>query len=511
MEHEENCPWNQSRPLINTSIQRPCESRKCAVWKDLKSWFGYVGSGLSKLAFEEVFRDVAHGGSGLYERMAVEGGDMLREASRAFAAKKAEDNQILISAVRFIFHGVRQKKALELFKKLFVQKEVTIMNETSLLNYFAKSYLSAAQFLNSPRSVSNYVRVLLSYSLNEIAGQDFHRKPTEWLPTLLQHIYHSQTFRHLQCNSDNLLLRDLHLIFDYKYDYFLPRIQECFDNPDAAHHVSFVVAGCKHDVQCTQTSGVELLSNFASKYFCELYKAHYGHDNAALSAEYANNQSREFIRSNAIEVFACVYMRLHLVYIGEEVDYMRLRSSQDCRTIFLNLVGACWSISQKETRTAWMANLFHSLRQVQLAITMNGLVHTASTTDENILASGDAVLENAASHPLDFSAMFCNTKPVQEGVRPTGCFLDRVVEKTMDLFSRPDKTCVEPDVRQDNTLPIRVQYDQDSGDASVHIPLGKLGDMEPVNYRTVLKRKGERVMEIAVSNKGTLPLLDIQF
>ncbi|GBE62709.1 hypothetical protein, conserved [Babesia ovata] len=390
-----------------------------------------------------IFYDI-HAGCRLYERMAVEGGDMLREASRAFAAKKADDNQLLNSAVRSIFHGVRQKRALELVKKLFIQKEVTIMNETSLLNYFGKSYLSAAQFLNSPRSVSNYVRVLLSYSLNEIAGEDFHRKPTEWLSTLLQHVYHSQTFRHLQCKSDNLLLRDMNLIFDYKYDYFLPRIQECFDNLDAAHH------------------------------------AHYGHDNATLSAEYANNQSREFIRSNAIEVFACVYLRLHLVYIGEE---------QSRRCMLVN-------IAERDT---------YRLDGESLSLSPSG-----PTTYNRIHASSDAAPENAVSHPLDFSGMFCNTKPVQEGVRPTGCFLDRVVEKTMNFFTHPGRTCADPEVPQDNTLPIRVQYDQDSGDASVHIPLGKLGGMEPVNYRTVLKKKGERVMEIAVSNNGTLPLLDIQ-
>ncbi|GIX61947.1 GPI anchor transamidase [Babesia caballi] len=408
-------------------IRRPCEVRKCAVWKDLKNWFGYTGSSLSKLQFEEVFRDVAHGGSGLYERMAVEGGNLLRDASLAFATKKAEGNVFLQSVTKLLFSRNCQKKALEFVKRLYVQKEVTVMNESSLLDHFAKSYLSAAQFLTSPRSVSNYVRVLLSYSLNETAGQDFHRDPKEWLSTLLQHIYHSQAFRHLECDSDNLLLRDMYIIFDYQYDYFLPRIQDCFYDAEVAH-------------QCKNVSGEELLITFASKYFAELYKAHHGTNTDKLAVEYAKAQSREFFRSKAIEIFACVFLRLHVTFIGDEIDYMRQRSLQECRNIFLNLIGACWSISQRETRNNWMANLFQTLRQVQLAVVMNGLSEQPQQAKNCAHTYGENERENKVARQWDFTSMLC--KPAQDArqeVPSEPSFFENVLEKTAHFLTNPCK------------------------------------------------------------------------
>lgn len=67
MEHEVDCPWLASQEdasLAVHAIKKPCEVRKCAVWRDLYVWFGYSAQRLSKMAFEEIFRDVAHGGSG---------------------------------------------------------------------------------------------------------------------------------------------------------------------------------------------------------------------------------------------------------------------------------------------------------------------------------------------------------------------------------------------------------------------------------------------------------------
>ncbi|EDO05115.1 hypothetical protein BBOV_I000210 [Babesia bovis T2Bo] len=499
MEHEENCPWNKGQSLVNTPLRKPCEVRKCAVWHDLKTWFGYTGSSLSKVAFEDVFRDVAHGGSGLYERMAVEGGNLLREASRALAAKKAEGNQFIHSVASLVFRRDLQRSTLGLVRQLYIQKEVTIMNESSLLEYFARCYLSAAQSLTSPRSVSNYVRVLLSYSLNEVAGQDFHRDPSAWLPTLLQHIYHSQAFRHLHCDSDNLLLRDLYILFGYPHDYILPRVQECFDNLDGTHQL-----------QCAHTSGEELLVTFATKYFFELYKAHHGNDRDVLAKEYATTQTREFINSKAIELFSCVFMRLHLVFIGEEVNYLRQRSLEECRIIFINLLGACWSISQKEVRNTWMANLFQTLRQVQLAIIMNGLDDVNLKLNRKSLESGGDSFVSEVARSLDFSAMFNTTcGKLQPDTPSKSSFIDQIFAKAADLFSftcNATETTSEP---PENELPIHVQYDKHSKEANIHIPLSKMGNMEPVDYRTVLRSKGENVMEIVVSKNADLPRLNV--
>lgn len=497
MEHEDNCPWNRDQGLVTTPLRRPCEVRKCAVWKDLKTWFGYTGASLSTLAFEEIFRDVAHGGSGLYERMAVEGGNLLRETSRAFAAKKAESNLFVHYVAKLLFNRDRQKKALGLIKQLYIQKEVTIMNDSSLLDYFAKSYLSAAQFLISPRSVSNYVRVLLSFSVNEIAGQDVHKPPQEWLSILLQHIYHSQAFKHLSCDSDNMLLRDMYIFFDYQYDYFLPRIRECFDNLDDTN-------------RCTQISGEELLISFASRYFCELYKAHHGSNCEVLANEFAKSQVREFIQSKCIEVFACVFMRLHLVFIGEEVDFTTNRPLQDCRTIFINLVGACWSISHKETRNIWMANLFQTLRQVQLSIMMHGIHDNTGYINDFLHLPQNAAYEIEAPSTRTVANMVYTPSPELRQYLPSSTeFIDNMFKGTMNFFTQlctPNKAA---DVINDNELPIHVEYDNDSKDANIRIPLSRLGNMEPVKYHTVLKSKGERIMELAVSTNNSVPRLDV--
>ncbi|ORM40441.1 putative Fe-S cluster assembly factor [Babesia sp. Xinjiang] len=507
--HEENCPWNQNQSLVNTSIRRPCEVRKCAVWKDLKNWFGYTGKSLSKSTFEDVFRDVAHGGSGLYERMAVEGGNLLREASRAFAAKNTEGSQFVHSVTTLVFHRDCQKRSLPLVKQLYIQKEVTIMNETSLLEYFAKSYLSAAQCLTTPRSISNYVRVLLSYSLNQVAGQDFHRESCEWLPTLLQHIYHSQAFRHLQCDSDNLLLRDMYIVFDYQYDYFLPRILECFNNVDDPHQVTGYLLGHEPLLQCGQISGEELLVNFASKYFCELYKVHHGNDRELLASEYAAAQTREFMSSKAVELFACVFMRLHLAFIGEEVNFMKQRSLKECRIIFINLLGACWSISQKDARNTWMANLFQTLRQVQLAIKMSGVNDTGSRVNGDRPASYASGGDATGQQQLDFSVMLNRRCAAMQQEAPfRSGFIDEVLQKALNFFTGSCKSDEPLSEAPDVELPIHVQYDKNTQDAKIHIPLAKMSNMEPVNYRTVLQSRGERIMEIVVSNNGTLPRLD---
>ncbi|KAK1444331.1 hypothetical protein BgAZ_102370 [Babesia gibsoni] len=463
MEHEENCPWGQNRGLLTTPLRRPCEVRKCAVWKDLKTWFGYTGASLPKLAFEEVFRDVAHGGSGLYERMAVEGGNMLREASRAFASKKAESNLLINSVAKQLFNSYEQKKAVGLVRQLYIQKEVTIMNDSSLLDYFAKSYLSAAQFLVSPRSVSNYVRVLLSFSLNEIAGQDYHKNPNEWLSTLLQHIYHSQAFRHLPCESDNQLLRDMFIFFDYQHDYFLPRIRECFDNLDGTS-------------QASQVPGEELLVMFGSNYFRELYKAHHGSDRNMLADEFAQSQCREFIQSKAIELFACIFLRLHVVFIGEKVDYMTNRTPDDCRIIFMNLLGAY-------------------------------LTSGGATTDPSF----NPFKAEEVTCGKDFNQLFSQAK-VEEGhqkLPQQEAYMENVFQKTMGFFTQCCTPNTEKDTTKDNELPIQVKYDKYSKNANIRIPLGKLGKMEPVDYRTVLKRNGEKLMELAVSNNKSVPRLDV--
>lgn len=64
-------------------------------------------------------------------------------------------------------------------------------------------------------------------------------------------------------------------------------------------------------------------------------QAHHGSNCEVLANEFAKSQVREFIQSKCIEVFACVFMRLHLVFIGEEVDFTTNRPLQDCRTIFM--------------------------------------------------------------------------------------------------------------------------------------------------------------------------------
>lgn len=54
-----------------------------------------------------------------------------------------------------------------------------------------------------------------------------------------------------------------------------------------------------------------------------------------------------------------------------------------------------------------------------------------------------------------------------------------------------------------------MEYDNDSKDANIRIPLSRLGNMEPVKYHTVLKSKGERIMELAVSTNNSVPRLDV--
>lgn len=66
MEHEEGCKYavNTSNVQTEGPLESLCSSRKCSVWLDLKTWFGYKSKSLSNEMFNEYFLDVAHGGNG---------------------------------------------------------------------------------------------------------------------------------------------------------------------------------------------------------------------------------------------------------------------------------------------------------------------------------------------------------------------------------------------------------------------------------------------------------------
>eukprot|EP00375_Theileria_parva_P000302 XP_762971.1 hypothetical protein [Theileria parva strain Muguga] len=560
MEHEENCPWlksEQNSSLIHT-LPKSCQNRKCAIWNDLKEWFGYLGKSLSLLAIQEIYRDVAHEGSGVYERMAIEGGNILREVVELQAMSGTKEDLYLKGVSKLVF-GKATESYVKFVKQLQLQKMSDLVNDTMALCNFARLYLAGAQTLTSPRSVANYLRVCVAFSVNEIAGPSNHSPTAEWIVPLIQHIYHSKRFRHLQYSCDNLLLTNLHMYMGYTFKELLPRIKECFDN----------------------------LQNTPQMYYTDETKAD----------EFAKTEANNFLNSRAIELFSCVHMKLHLTFLNENLNVLFQRSLRDTRTIFINLLGACWSISQKESRKLWLSNLFQTLRQIQLSTMayFSGTTLTAADleliefTGSNLARDKFELLLNPKNLKLkdsrgamsqDFDHDTPPYKPFSSQVKDEngkefrrkeefgkdsmggelmskealvklgGSLLEAygyVQEFVVDnAYKLIQNSCFTPvntnsqgeqkgglrtenslqpsalpanvlpgnmlsgnvlpgnmlsgNVLPANVLPLNVRYEEASDMAHIKIPLGKIASANKLEYRTLLKNKDRKLMELSINN-----------
>ncbi|UKJ88571.2 hypothetical protein MACJ_001815 [Theileria orientalis] len=503
MEHEENCPWltsEQNTTLIHT-LPKNCQNRKCSVWKDLKGWFGYLGNSLSLLAFQEIYRDVAHDGSGVYERMALEGGKILKEVVELQSLRGGKEDLYLNGVARLVF-GTASESYFKFVKKLHLRKMAELVNDTGALHKFARLYLAGAQTLTTPRSVANYVRVSVAFSVNEVAGPSHHSPTAEWIVPLIQHIYHCQKFKHLQFSCDNLLVTNLHRYMGYKYEEILPRIKECFTN-----------------LQSTP----------------QLY---YGNE---LEAEdFAKAEVLKFLNSRAVELFACVYMKLHLTHLNENLNVVNQRPLREAKTIFINLLGACWSISQKESRNVWLANIFQTLRQIQLSLVsyspgMRTLTQAHLSLPEfkstNMVKDKFDLLLNTRTQkhkgsggemspyesPYEpFSSAVKDESPGNETLaRLSGGLLEaygyvqdflyenayKVIHKS--CFDAPDDETVDTkseSLGPGDVFPLNVKYEEEADMAHIKIPLGKIAAAKNINYRTLLKNKHKNLMELSINN-----------
>uniref|UniRef100_A0A3B0NF38 Uncharacterized protein n=1 Tax=Theileria annulata TaxID=5874 RepID=A0A3B0NF38_THEAN len=535
MEHEENCPWltsEQNNSLIHT-LPKNCQNRKCSVWKDLKEWFGYLGNSLSLLAFQEIYRDVAHDGSGVYERMAIEGGNILRKVVELQSMAGTKEDLYLKGVSKLVF-GKTSGSYVNFIKQLQLQKMSDLVNDTMALCNFGRLYLAGAQTLTTPRSVANYVRVCVAFSVNEIAGPSHHSPIPEWIVPLIQHIYHTNKLRHLQYSCDNLLLTNLHRYMGYRYNELLPRIKECFDN-------------LQNTPQGTETHGFVLLNAFAQDYFLKLHKMNYGDNSKA--EEFAKTEANNFLNSKAIELFSCVHMKLHLTYLNEDLKVMIQRSLRDTRTIFINLLGACWSISQKDSRKLWLSNLFQTLRQIQLSTMAYFSTRTLTAADLELIEftgsdlardkfelllnpknmkpkdsrgemsqdlnveKSQLELQNSPYKP--FSSQVKDESLGKEAlVKLGGSLLEAygyVQEFVVDnAYKLIQNSCFTPSnsntqqqkdsLRTENVLPLNVRYEEASDMAHIKIPLGKIASANKLEYRTLLKNKDKRLMELSINN-----------
>ncbi|EKX74412.1 conserved hypothetical protein [Theileria equi strain WA] len=453
--------------------------------------------------------------------MSVEGGSLLASIVELMTLKNRNDDLFINGVSRVVF-GRSNGTWSQLIKGLNARRIVDIVNNVDNLHLFAKKYLCGAQLLTSPRAVSNYLKVCITFSINEIAGEILHSDPIKWVIPLVQHIYHANSFNHLQSESDNSLLTSLHAYMGYTQNGLLPRIKECFEN---LHNTPYG----------TEVHGYVLLSSFATEYFGELYKFQ-----SDANSERVKSEATTFLNSKAIEIFAALYMKLHLIHIGENINPLNQRSLQDMRTIFINLLGACWSISQGNKRDVWMANLFKTLRQIQLTVMLSTVRETTSLKQvaykdiknssivenkvEFLMNQGPSTDKDQvdASCALDiqgFAGEIGATvyNACGETIHNLQESYDYLKTKAYKLFRDQCKgTPPEPsghkhviynkEIKQEvdeNTLPINVKYigqtETDDETAYVTIPLSKVGNKR-FNYRTVLKRNDEEVVELAINS-----------
>lgn len=123
--------------------------------------------------------------------MAIEGGNILREVVELQAMSGTKEDLYLKGVSKLVF-GKATESYVKFVKQLQLQKMSDLVNDTMALCNFARLYLAGAQTLTSPRSVANYLRVCVAFSVNEIAGPSNHSPTAEWIVPLIQHIYHSK-------------------------------------------------------------------------------------------------------------------------------------------------------------------------------------------------------------------------------------------------------------------------------------------------------------------------------
>lgn len=359
MIHERQCPFASVElgeappPPAEGGPRAPdqqltCPDRRCCTWLDLHTWFGLEAPELTLMDFRIAFTDVAHGGTGVYEKLVVLGTRALEMFADLYVNEQFDPTGIPTDLLG------NTTIPEEITRKVWTRKRVERLLTPHALWTFAKAYLATAQSLPTATSCVKYVRACIGYSIQlpELEAQRIFT----WMPTLVEHIYWAQRLHVEEHDEDNELLQDVQEYFGYPYAKLVPRIRDALLDPARR--------------QIEAQTGAKLLQTYAYDYFGDL--AEEANIPADQRTAWITDETQEFLNSRAATLFAGCWLNLGPFLAVASVG-PTLPPAATYTTAFKSLVAACYVLSPEDHARIWMGALIHRLRQTQLLLRLRQL------------------------------------------------------------------------------------------------------------------------------------------
>lgn len=218
MEHQDDCALQRTADLVQDRDpdydgekgkrlwEGPCPDRRCCLWYDMKTWFGYRARYFPAEDFQMCFTDIGHGGKGVYERLVVLGTKALELMARVYVSEKYSPTNVPAELQELI--------PRDILRILWCEKRVERVCSPASLHVFGKRHLSTAQHMTGANAIVRLVRALVGYSIQlqstgmsplvegrrlELAAQGITVQGTgitetvyAWAGTLFNNIYWTQ-------------------------------------------------------------------------------------------------------------------------------------------------------------------------------------------------------------------------------------------------------------------------------------------------------------------------------
>eukprot|EP00915_Cephaloidophora_sp_WS-2016_P001988 GHVH01002696.1.p1 GENE.GHVH01002696.1~~GHVH01002696.1.p1 ORF type:complete len:876 (+),score=102.06 GHVH01002696.1:391-3018(+) len=353
-----------------------CTDRQCNTWRDLHQWFGYNLPHLPGKEFSVFFTDAGHGGTGVFERMVVAGQEALRIAAEDHIGAYFDAQKL-----RSIPADLVKNLPDDTLREIWVLKRVErLLSPYSLLS-FASNYLACAQSLPNQLASTRYVLACIGFSIQQSGRSKGMNTPvgsveplSDWMPTLVEHMYWIQSSAHRLdgiTQEENELLQDLQQYYGYPYYDIVPRIREIMELRTHPIGGGYAREGLFGDGACgtTAPTGKNIVKFYATAYFTELAKQGESIVTAERRSAWVFEETKMFMESKIIDLFASLYMSLSPFFARYSLlDNSIMVSSQTYGEVLMQLVAACYVLSNEARARVWMSAFVHRLRQIQLML-----------------------------------------------------------------------------------------------------------------------------------------------
>ncbi|EZG56063.1 hypothetical protein GNI_105880 [Gregarina niphandrodes] len=402
MQHQEGCPLSSVAAYKAAALQGladyvpefddssndlPCPDRRCSTWLDLKTWFGYVPRSLPSLDFQKCFADIAHGGGGIYERLAVLGEKALGMMCQIYISEK-------YSPIKMPF-DLQRGYPPDMIRYIWTLKRTDRCCSLRSLSVFARTYLSTAQSMETATACARYVKAVIGYSIQahslmrtatantrklemlSTANQDTLDADAlaagsgliyDWATVLIDHIYDVQKLRSCSDPVECELVQDLQEFFGYPYDTLIPRVYNVI-----RADTSYMTEG---DCEAQAQSGRDIVQLAATEYFLSL--AQNAQTDPHLIDRWLRLELKTFMNSQVIGIFAATHFNLlpilnHMGPGGLGLTSDASPGLEQYARLFCQLLAATYGVVRESQSREYLPALIQRLRQIQLTLHMEEL------------------------------------------------------------------------------------------------------------------------------------------